>query len=1122
ARNMVYILEDCGDLDTCQAIDTDGAPMSVARYVADDERTIFIVVDYGYTTNRVDAFTLQVTVDYPTECNLGEQVCAADGTAIEYCNAYGVWDRYACGTDMCADGLCTGGDGDLCQDAEEVFAGSTVSGDMSASRTRALRFGDGTFGQCELSGTVQGNESIYRIELEEGEVLRAEMTSGPNNGALYILEDCFAPDTCLSFDNSGSGSLVYHTAERDGSVYVVADRMSTVTTSSSFSVEFDVQKACIPDERTCIDATTLGYCNWAGYMEARPCAGGCSGDACGTAAGDYCADAMVLEPGVTVTGNWDGEITFAPGSGTFGQCTIDQNIQGIDTFYAVDVLAGEVVLVDFESEDWLSGLVYIVEDCLGIDSCVAYAGRNASRLYYEATEDRRIYVVVDSSSSSLTLGTDRYYTLHMSKGMAGECAPGARQCMGDDALYCSGYGFWERVACDEGGCEEDRCAEPLGDHCGDPIVINASGSFSTGFADATRSINPGVGTCVIYEDEEPVGQDRIFAVDLQAGEILRASIGTTNFRANMYILDSCIDDVSEACKAHAPRRQDLEFLAEATGTYYLVVDSYDLTPVTQSIALEIDIEQTNYVCMPGQTFCDDAGSELIRCVSDGGGFAAAASCESGCQNDMCAGPPAAHSTCEDAYHITASTRIFDDLNRFENSYNPGSGGCSGRITNGSDAVYRVSLGAGQALRASSYIYGDGTSALYAFTDCEDFDGTCAASDDGINGVREITYVASEATELYVILGASAMTQNDVYYIDFDIVDTECAPGQAVCINPDSIQRCDETGQFVTELCDFGCANDACQPPTNDTCEGAVDATAGIDMVLDIEEYTDTYDLGDSMGSCIGQNTPGQDAFFYVDAARNDVISVRANTGGNYNSAIWISTECSAGAPDACVGGIDITAIGTPDDVDFIAPEAGRYYIVIDSRFANNTGTVRVQIDVEGPECTEGSAFCEDGDTLMACATDGSGFVPYACDGGCSGGFCGTPRGDICADVVPVSASATFLGNFGQFTNASDPGFGGCTGFEAPGPDAIFAVELQVGQTLGAVLSNVGGATTDLSLYMVWDCTDPSRSCLIGSDAYGAVDELIVYTATENEVLFLVADTWNVGANTEFALSIDIQ
>lgn len=1122
SRTMVYILEECGNLDTCQATDVDGVPTTIARYVATQERTVFVVVDRGFTTSTANAFTLTVDVDEPTECILGTQRCSADDAALEYCNEYGVWDRFPCQSGTCLEGFCANGDADTCQDAQEVFAGDTITTTLaSASRTKTLEFGGGTFGQCEVSGTVQGRESIYRIDLEAGDLLRAEILSGPTATVLYILQDCFSPDTCLDYDASATGSVVYHQAQQNGPVYVVVDRTNSTSVTTALSVGFDVQKdVCTPGDQVCVDDNTIGFCNRAGYQEELSCMGGCFGGMCSTPGGDFCADAIPLEADVVTTGDWNATktATFAPGRSISGQCDFDVNVQGRDTFYSIEVNAGEVIFIDFIS-GFVSGLAYIVEDCLGPESCAVYAGRGSSRLYYEATEDRTIYLVVDTLSTG---SSTNEYSIRMSRGYPGECSPGERRCNEDNADYCSSYGIWEYMRC-AGGCEDGFCGQPSGDHCGDVIGINGPGTYANEFRDATRSINPGTDTCVVYDGDEPTGQDRVFSVFLQAGEVLRASVSTTHTGTNLYMLDSCLDDAATSCQTYNPRRQDLEFLAGTAGTYYLVVDtSSGHLNVTNTFELEIDIEQTAYTCLPGQTSCPTGSKELMRCVADGGGFAPVATCETSCIHDACGAPAAVYDTCEDAFHVTASVRVFDDLNRFANNFNPGTDGCSGRTTSGGDAVYRVSLNAGQALRAKSYIYGDGTSALYAFTDCGDFDGTCVASDNGTTGIREITYLATQNTDVFVILGAAFASQNDVYYIDFDITDAACTPGESICLTNDSRSVCDESGQFVTQACDFGCESGLCNPPTNNTCEGAVDAGAGIDSTLDIGDFTNTLDLADALGSCINRDTPGQDIFYYVDAARNDVISIRANTNGDFNSAIWITTECGANALDACVGGVDVFSISTPDVIDFVAPEAGRYYIVIDSRFANNSGTVRVQISVESATCQAGAAYCEDGQTLMACRNDGTGYDPYACDGACLDGACVSPRGDICADTVPVSASATFMGNFGQFTNAMDPGFGGCTGFDAPGPDSIFAVSLRAGQTLAAVLSNGFGATTDLSLYLVWDCTDPRGTCLVGSDAYGGVDETIFYTATEDEVVFLVADAWTVDAATDFLLGIDIQ
>src|SRR5690606_28985065 len=155
--------------------------------------------------------------------------------------------------------------------------------------------------------------------------------------------------------------------------------------------------------------------------------------------------------------------------------------------------------------------------------------------------------------------------------------------------------------------------------------------------------------------------------------------------------------------------------------------------------------------------------------------------------------------------------------------------------------------------------------------------------------------------------------------------------------------------------------------------------------------------------------------------------------------------------------------------EYVAPEAGRYYIFADAYGSFARGPFELDIQVAPPFCQPQETTCA-GSTLLVCSPDRSRYDAIACLGGCIDGACGVPRGDICQDPIDATSGGTFTGNFSELTNDLSPRFGDCTGFEANGPDAIYAVELRAGQTLTAMLSNVTAAA-DLSLYVVANCYD---------------------------------------------------
>jgi len=91
-----------------------------------------------------------------------------------------------------------------------------------------------------------------------------------------------------------------------------------------------------------------------------------------------------------------------------------------------------------------------------------------------------------------------------------------------------------------------------------------------------------------------------------------------------------------------------------------------------------------------------------------------------------------------------------------------------------------------------------------------------------------------------------------------------------------------------------------------------------------------------------------------------------------------------------------------------------------------------------------------------------------------------------------------------YVNDYDPGSGGCTGYSATGPEAVYKVELAPGQTFFASAAPVDGFI-DLSVYLVTDCADVPGSCVAGDDS-GNPEE-ISYTSENGGMYYLMIDSY---------------
>jgi len=92
-----------------------------------------------------------------------------------------------------------------------------------------------------------------------------------------------------------------------------------------------------------------------------------------------------------------------------------------------------------------------------------------------------------------------------------------------------------------------------------------------------------------------------------------------------------------------------------------------------------------------------------------------------------------------------------------------------------------------------------------------------------------------------------------------------------------------------------------------------------------------------------------------------------------------------------------------------------------------------------------------------------------------------------------------------YTNQYDPGSDGCTGYPATGPEAVYMVTLQPGQTFFASANPVDGFI-DLAVYLVTDCADVAGSCVAGDDS-GNPEE-ISYLSEDGGTYYLMIDTYS--------------
>jgi hypothetical protein len=129
-------------------------------------------------------------------------------------------------------------------------------------------------------------------------------------------------------------------------------------------------------------------------------------------------------------------------------------------------------------------------------------------------------------------------------------------------------------------------------------------------------------------------------------------------------------------------------------------------------------------------------------------------------------------------------------------------------------------------------------------------------------------------------------------------------------------------------------------------------------------------------------------------------------------------------------------------------------------------------------------------------------------------------GDTCDNPIPLVWGQDWLyaGDLTLYANDYDPAVPGpsCTGFPAPGQDAVFA--MQLGCTMG-LLVDMAPDNFDGALYIVTDCSDIPGSCVAGSDHEGVGAGETAYLApTIFQTFYIIVDARDTGAGGPFNLA----
>jgi hypothetical protein len=962
---VLYATQSClpSAEPTCFAGTTSvGGTAANLSFAALEAGTYFIYVDSD-SSSTTGTFDITATVNTPT-CTPGSIIGCSGTGALEYCDATGTPQTYACASGTCTAGACATPGGDVCYDAFALGDGTSITTTLAGAND--IEWTPNRTGRCAIDDydATDGPDNYYRVDLQAGDLLSVELEAVSGSIYAFLIENCAAPTlSCHANTREGPASqtLQYY-AETAQSIYVLVDSTSTSSDQQyTISAEITQGSICAPGQARCAGPNALEVCSYDGsvYSAQLTCAAGCFNGACvaDAATTDTCVGAPNIGDGIVVHGNFadfanDIEI---PSSGCTGS-TGDGN----DLVYAVDLAAGEVLNARMTSHGNETSMVYIIEDCAAPETTCQAGGYGASDEEYSAYAryvadvPKTVYVVADSTSTAY----DESFTLEIGVSAA-ECSAGATACLdAGTRQYCQ-QGLWAQETCIYGaGCNftTGLCEQPGNDTCASARVIPSDGQTHTYVmrpADFAGDYDIDGSSCMEWTFIDSPGPDAVYSVTANLGDIITASL--TGPDPVIYMATNCASPMNSCLAGEYEYSGTATFTYKvlAAGTYYLYADVGTSSDSDYDVPMTLDVTVEAPECTLGQTQCAADGTTLQVC--DNIGMWAEQTCGFGCSAGACNLPP--NDTCQTAEVIPAdgAWHVANhplDLYTNQAELTASCGPVNTYDTDGPDTFYAVDLLAGDVVQAA-WDSGSSYDPVWIAGDCANLSGSCVAgaADESPNVA---SFTAPTAGRYFIIGDTNSSSDDGPFEMRVRAGTPACDPATyAWTCTAGGVQYCETPGFFATHTCSSGgCTAGMCDVRTSDNFFESEDITADATQPAGAVRTGLWGDFGhdfegDGCGLSSGE-TDGFDAVYTVQLQAGQTLSATltligaGSTWSNDPSLYLLDSAQNLTSTNCLVGATGSDAAAS---ITHTAAAAGTYYVVAGGDGANTGDTETFELTV---------------------------------------------------------------------------------------------------------------------------------------------------------------------------------